>query len=89
MTCKASIISVIYVVNFTQNAELFLQKKGPPSANAEGFFCLPEDEKKQKNKNFGSTARTRDLKFAVHRSNHYAITPSLESGLKTAYIKKT
>ncbi len=44
MICKASIISVIYVVNVTQNAELFCPKKTLrlpqmrsflPSANAE------------------------------------------------------
>ncbi len=48
-----------------------------PSANA-------EDEIK---KIVGSTARTRDLNFAFHRSNHYSIPPSLESKLKIAYIK--
>ncbi len=44
MICKASILSVIYVVHFTQNAELFCPKKPSvfrkcgvylPSANAE------------------------------------------------------
>ncbi len=38
MLFKVSIVSVIYVVNFTQNAELFCSKKLPSSANAEDFL---------------------------------------------------
>ncbi len=93
MICKASILSVIYVVNVTQNAELFCPQKTSVFRKC-GVFCLPQMRKmkkktKKKNKqNVGSTARTRDLNFAVHRSNHYSIPPSLERKLKLAYIKK-
>ena len=92
MICKASILSVIYVVNFTQNAELFLPQKTSvfrkcgvylSSANAED-----EITKKEQKKIVGSATRTRDRNFAVHRSNRYSILPSLESEHKIVYIKK-
>ncbi len=78
MICIASIVSAIYVVKFQKKAELFWLKKG--------FF---EDIKNQEKKFVGSKARTRDLHFAVHRSNHYSIPLSLEGKLKITYIKKT
>ncbi len=88
MICKASIVSAIYVVKFQKNAELFLAKKGPPSANAE-FFCLPQMRKKKIEKKIvGSKAQTRHLNLAVHHSNHYSIPPSLESELKIECVKK-
>ncbi len=54
------------------------KEKATPSANA-------EDKKTEKN--FTSGARTRVLNFAIHRSNHYSIPPSLDYEVKIAYIK--
>ena len=86
MICIASIVSAIYVVKFQKKAELFLAKKRSAFRKCGGFF---EDIKNQEKKIVGSKARTRDLHFAVHRSNHYSIPLSLEGKLKITYIKKT
>ena len=51
MICKASIVSVIYVVTFTQNAELFCPKKLSVFRKCGVFFAssaFAEDKKKQK-----------------------------------------
>ncbi len=55
-----------------------------PSVNAEDEIT----KKNNKKKIVGSTTRTRDRNFAVHRSNRYSIPPSLDSEHKIAYIKK-
>ncbi len=57
-----------------------MEKKAPPSANA-------EDKKKQKKKirEWGSNLGPY---FAFHHSNHYSIPPSLDNEVEIAYIKK-
>ncbi len=51
MICKASIVSVIYVVTFTQNAELFCPKKLSVFRKCGVFFAssaFAEDKKETK-----------------------------------------